>query len=483
MKKHPPCINTNLFNQFLSNPASGQSNMCFSAESAFPPAADYWNFSWPNIHLFSVQMIQATTPSKVFPPLLPTSQCTWNKDKATNQTDFPCNAWLPSTPHYNGLFSAVGLMTVIEIMKKHTGNRHIGIIYSAFGGTSISLWAPPSAYEGCPADTPNEGGGLYNAMIAPLARFSIRSFLYFQGEQDVVTESKNPGWYACRHESLISFWRKAWGIGDIAFCFVQLGPVNDPGPPYGLVRTAQTLALPVVNGNTDITGMAVTYDLGDTGSNDTFGSVHFRNKVTVSQRLAAAVLHTQFALQNTSLLGPVLTGFSSVTSMSVSIDINVPDGSGLKLVDCEQCTLCCLQSVDTVQLSYDNVNWCNSTLKVSSSGKSIIATKTSDCNGNTNLLTHVRTAWNSFPQCAIAAIGNGFPISAFSLPILSTSHQNQEGSYTNSLENQQTSVVVSKGGKLHWKGQMFSWSGLTPPPPMGLNVSSMKHKQTFSLFL
>jgi len=453
--------------------ASGQSNMCFSSESAFPPAADYWNASYSNIHLFSVQMIQATEPARVFPPLGETSQCTWNHDKATNQTDFPCNTWLSSNPHNNGLFSAVGLMTVIEIMKRHTGSRHIGIIYSAYGGTSISLWAPPSAYIGCPEES-TTGGGLYNAMIAPLARFSIRSFLWFQGEQDVQSESKYPGWYSCRHERLISYWRQQWGMGDIAFCFVELGPVDDPGPPYGLVRTSQTLALPRSNGTTDITGMAVAYDLGDTGINDTFGSVHFRNKVTVSVRLAAAVLHTQFALQNTSLLGPILTGFSSITSTSVTININVPDGSGVQLIDCEQCTLCCQRSIDTVQLSQDDgLTWCNSTLSVTSSSDGIVATKTSECNGNTNPITNVRTAWSSFPQCAIAAIGNGFPISAFSVPISAFSVPVFSGDQEHlplSL-NGESSTHLSKGGKLFWKGRLFSWTGATPPPPMGLNVS------------
>ena len=263
-------------------------------------------------------------------------------------------------------------------------------------------------------------------------------------------------------------------MGDIAFCFVELGPVDDPGPPYGLVRTSQTLALPRSNGTTDITGMAVAYDLGDTGINDTFGSVHFRNKVTVSVRLAAAVLHTQFALQNTSLLGPILTGFSSITSTSVTININVPDGSGVQLIDCEQCTLCCQRSIDTVQLSQDDgLTWCNSTLSVTSSSDGIVATKTSECNGNTNPITNVRTAWSSFPQCAIAAIGNGFPISAFSVPISAFSVPVLSGDQEHlplSL-NGESSTHLSKGGKLFWKGRLFSWTGTTPPPPMGLNVS------------
>jgi uncharacterized protein (DUF433 family) len=41
-------------------------------------------------------------------------------------------------------------------------------------------------------------------MIAPIARFSLRSFLFFQGENDVSTEASTPGWYACRFNRLIA---------------------------------------------------------------------------------------------------------------------------------------------------------------------------------------------------------------------------------------------------------------------------------------
>jgi sialate O-acetylesterase len=241
---------------------SGQSNQCFSAEASFPDdradAPPPWNASYANVRLFAVQMAGAAAPLRDFLPVTASSQCSWNHDKAPNQTDFPCQRWLPSTPHTNGLFSAVCLLTALEISRRHTGPRPLGLVYSAFGGTSISLWAPPEDYKGCPGapapvatiDSPKghpttaapDPGSLYNAMIAPMARFSLRSFLFFQGENDVSNEAATPGWYACRHERLIAAWRRQWGMGDVAFCFVQLGPVVSAGPPYGLVRAAQALA-------------------------------------------------------------------------------------------------------------------------------------------------------------------------------------------------------------------------------------------------
>ena len=172
---------------------SGQSNQCFSAESSFADARAIapppWNASYANVRLFAVQMLGAPAPLRDFLPVTAASQCTWNHDKAPNQTDFPCQQWLPSTPHNNGLFSAVCLLTALEISRAHSGARPLGLVYSAFGGTSISLWAPPAEYDGCPgaAEPAPPPGSLYNAMIAPMARFSLRSFLWFQGENDVGT--------------------------------------------------------------------------------------------------------------------------------------------------------------------------------------------------------------------------------------------------------------------------------------------------------
>ena len=315
-------------------------------------------------------------------------------------------------------------------------------------------------------------------MIAPIARYSVRSFLWFQGENDVGTEAQTPGWYACRHERLIQHWRAAWSMGDIAFCFVQLGPVADPGAPYGFVRSAQTLALPHPNGTTDISGLAATYDLGDASS--PYDSVHFRDKVTVGRRLAAAVLRTQFALQNASLRGPELAGFSSASATGVTIDIVVADGSGVRLADAGQCTLCCAQTRDLVELSFDGgLTWCNSTLSVAG-GASVVAAAVAGCNANAAVCTHARLAWQSYPQCAIVAVGNGFPLPAFSLPVAGAGEgagaalaPAADAAVT--TPSRAASLAGRAGGALSWRGRVYEWSGSTPPPPLGVNTWNAFH--------
>jgi len=118
--------------------------------------------------------------------------------------------------------------------------------------------------------------GLFNGMIAPLAKFTIRGVIWYQGESNVGRAYQ----YRRLFKALIKDWRRAWGIGDFPFLFVQLANFL-PAKPYPAesawaeLREAQMMALSLPN-----TGMAVTIDIGD--PND----IHPRNKQEVGRRLA-----------------------------------------------------------------------------------------------------------------------------------------------------------------------------------------------------
>lgn len=444
--------------------------MCFSAEAAFPPGPAIAAQSYPNIRLFAVAMVGADTPQSNFPPLKNDSQCSWNHDKAnaTNAPSYKCNAWLPSTPVNNGKFSAVCLFTALEIASRYTGNRTIGLIYSAFGGTSISLWAPPTAFAQCPganasAEAPS-GGSLYNAMIAPLAQYSLRSVLWFQGEQDAGTETKQPGWYSCRFAALIDYWRLRWGMGDFTFGFVQLGSVFDASESYGQLRFAQALEEPRPGGIIAGTTMAVAYDLGDRGQDPTIGSVHFRNKTEVARRLALGILHAHFGLQNASILPPSASAAVQTGASSVSFSVLVPDGSPISLTPGGECIECC-DAGNTVQLSSDGgLTFGNATMSLT--GAVVTATASAPAT-----FTHARFAAMDYVECALTSTGNGLPLPAFILPVAAA-----------------PAVIPSVGtlaaapspgaagaGTLSWRGQTYAWTGTTPPPPLGMSTWNAYH--------
>ena len=61
---------------------------------------------------------------------------------------------------------------------------------------------------------------LYNAMIAPLTPYPIRGVIWYQGENDAVIRRAYT--YRRLFRTLIEDWRRAWGVGDFPFLFVQL---------------------------------------------------------------------------------------------------------------------------------------------------------------------------------------------------------------------------------------------------------------------
>lgn len=127
-------------------------------------------------------------------------------------------------------------------------------------------------------DSPHRPASLANGMIAPVAPFTLRGVIWYQGENDA-------GWapqtYDQRLRLMIEDWRSWWQLPEMPFGIVQLAnflepkslPSNDPWP---ILRESQRrLARDLPN-----IGLAVTIDLGE--GND----IHPRDKVTVGRRLA-----------------------------------------------------------------------------------------------------------------------------------------------------------------------------------------------------
>jgi sialate O-acetylesterase len=122
----------------------------------------------------------------------------------------------------------------------------------------------------------NSPGALYNAMIAPLTTYTIKGFLWYQGESN----AENPAPYAQLLPALIRDWRNKWKQGNIPFLYVQLPNFMDvqyqPSESnWATLREAQRKTLTLPN-----TGMAVTIDLGE------WNDIHPDRKKEVGERLA-----------------------------------------------------------------------------------------------------------------------------------------------------------------------------------------------------
>jgi sialate O-acetylesterase len=115
---------------------------------------------------------------------------------------------------------------------------------------------------------------LFNVMIAPFTRYTIKGALWYQGETDTTPE-RAPN-YSRVFSALIQDWRTQWGEGPFPFLFVQLSSFSQNNIGWPTVRDEQRR----VAEELAHTGMAVTLDVGLTDN------VHPPDKQTVAHRLA-----------------------------------------------------------------------------------------------------------------------------------------------------------------------------------------------------
>ena len=243
-------------------------------------------------------------------------------DKKSN--DFPLDdqpsSWAPCNSTTATEFSAIAFFFGREIHARE--HIPIGLIDSTWGGTPIASWISLSAlasdsslmpvfaarahfadlqtevaariaYEqraiaaakaaNQPAPEfmwhPNQASWepsfLFNGMIAPAVPYTIRGFLWYQGETDSSPTFHNPQLYHVLLPALIRDWRARWNEGDLPFLYAQISNFNSPHEDWGVIRDAERQTLSVTN-----TAMAVTLDVG------TRDNVHPPDKQTVAARLA-----------------------------------------------------------------------------------------------------------------------------------------------------------------------------------------------------
>lgn len=122
---------------------------------------------------------------------------------------------------------------------------------------------------------PFRPNGLYKTMVNRVTPYSMRGWLYYQGESD----DHKPAYYNKLLTLLIKQWRDDWKDEEMPFLFVQLpGHQYSADPDYKhwcLIREAQA----EVAENVYNTGMAVIIDAGE------FNEIHPKDKVPVADRL------------------------------------------------------------------------------------------------------------------------------------------------------------------------------------------------------
>jgi sialate O-acetylesterase len=280
---------------------SGQSNMekPIGSQSGQKPVLNFEqelaNADFPQIRLFKVEKAMAASPLK----------------DVNSRGWFQCSSNAHETLKFSAAAYFMGRKIHLEL------GVPVGLIESSWGGTRIEPWTPPSGFESVKAlhgkvelSTSGEKisnrtpTALYNAMIAPLVPFAFRGALWYQGESNMIDVPDGPI-YADKMEALIRGWRKAWGMGNFSFYYVQLAPFtyfsdrdkprSDSPERLAEMWETQETALRIPN-----TGMVVTTDLVDDVKD-----IHPRNKQDVGDRLARLALAKDYHQRNVVWSGPV----------------------------------------------------------------------------------------------------------------------------------------------------------------------------------
>ena len=319
---------------------SGQSNMAWSLSATLSPVPEILRADHPGMRLFLVPRRTADRP----------------------QEDIQAK-WEVCGPLTAGPFSAVAYYFGLELHKKL--GLPVGLITSAWGGSDIEPWTPPSGFAAVPevqpilagqearyADyrqamktalpewetwvrearkalaanavlPPPPAGGrfpenpyetfkapttLYNAMIHALTPLAIRGAIWYQGENNRPDGLA----YEKKMEALIRGWREAWRLGDFPFYYVQLAPYNYPFNNLAAAPgdVPDRLLLPHIwEAQTRAlrlpnTGMAVIWDIAN------LNDIHPLNKKDVGHRLALWARAGTYGEKDLVFSGPLYKSMS-----------------------------------------------------------------------------------------------------------------------------------------------------------------------------
>lgn len=149
-------------------------------------------------------------------------------------------------------------------------------------------------FVGGSINTQNQPTALYNAMVAPLINYTIKGFLWYQGEANTGRAEE----YAKLQPAMIADWRNKWKEGDLPFLYVQLPGFMDMNylpseSQWAALRESQLKSLSTPN-----TGMAVAIDLGE------WNDIHPERKKEVGDRLALAAEKIAYG-ENIVYSGPI----------------------------------------------------------------------------------------------------------------------------------------------------------------------------------
>jgi sialate O-acetylesterase len=157
----------------------------------------------------------------------------WQREPAKDVS----GRWETASPQSAGPFSTIGYLLGEQIQREI--GVPVGVIMAACGGTYIENWLPTELVESNPVNADflkrwrakgdpeayDGPGYLFNGSIHPLIPYSLKGFLWYQGEANVGRYAD----YGVLLEELVTSWRSRWKLPDARFLAVEIAPYAHDG--------------------------------------------------------------------------------------------------------------------------------------------------------------------------------------------------------------------------------------------------------------
>lgn len=214
--------------------------------------------------------------------------------------------WMESNPNNSAWFSATAYHFAQTLY--HSLDVPVGIIVCSWGGSRVESWTNRQILETYPdIDLTKKGIEdvqewkrplvMYNGMLKPLSNYTIKGFIWYQGESNVGKEDV----YAQRFATMVELWRKDWGLGNLPFYYAEIAPWiygdGELGTSGALLREAQFKSQFIIPNS----GMISTNDLVEEYEKT---NIHPKNKTDVGKRLAYLALNQTYEFKNIAAHGP-----------------------------------------------------------------------------------------------------------------------------------------------------------------------------------
>lgn len=210
--------------------------------------------------------------------------------------------WTPCTSATAPKFTAAGYF--FAQMLNDVLDVPVGIIDCSWGGSRIESWMSREILEKytdvdlTQAGVAKVAGHLrpmvmYNAMLRPVAGYTVRGFLWYQGESNVARHMD----YTERLADMVSLWRGVWAQGELPFYYVEIAPFDYGNGLSPYLREAQCRAQELIANSS----MICTNDLAEPYE---FCNIHPKNKRDVGYRLAFTALNKTYGMKEIACQSP-----------------------------------------------------------------------------------------------------------------------------------------------------------------------------------